>query len=119
MIYKSCENLLTFIQFTESGYSPLELRYIDLRVISNDECIEMYTSEESRECIHDSTVCTFVESGKGTCNGDSGGPLVIKNQLVGILSWGAKNCASGKPDQFTRISSMIEWIYNKTNIIAV
>lgn len=102
----------------ESGYSPLNLRYIHLRVISNDVCIGMHTSNESKECIHNSTLCTFLEKGKGTCQGDSGSPIIVTNKLVGILSWGDKNCASGKPDKFTRISNMIDWIQNKTNITA-
>lgn len=94
------------------------MRYTQLRVISNDDCIQMHTLKENKECIYNSTLCTF-RTDSGACKGDSGGGIVIDNKLVGVLSWGELNCASGKPDKFTRISSMTDWIQNKTYIVAV
>jgi secreted trypsin-like serine protease len=44
----------------------------------------------------------------GACNGDSGGPLLSTidgiNVIVGVTSWGAKNCLPNKPSIFARIS---------------
>jgi trypsin len=44
----------------------------------------------------------------GTCSGDSGGPLFAlvgsRKVLVGITSWGAKNCELAVPSVFTRLS---------------
>lgn len=54
-------------------------------------------------------MCTFTQVGEGMCNGDSGGPLVYGTELVGVISWGVP-CAQGKPDVYTRISSVYSWI---------
>ena len=44
----------------------------------------------------------------GACNGDSGGPLLSNingiNVIVGVTSWGARNCSPNKPSIFTRVS---------------
>lgn len=44
----------------------------------------------------------------GACSGDSGGPLLSEinsiNVIVGITSWGAKNCVPNKPSIFARVS---------------
>ena len=44
----------------------------------------------------------------GACSGDSGGPLLSQinsiNVIVGITSWGAKNCVPNKPSIFARVS---------------
>lgn len=44
----------------------------------------------------------------GACNGDSGGPLLSTidgiNVIVGVTSWGAKNCLPNKPSIFARVS---------------
>ena len=64
-------------------------------------------------------LCAGGEVGKDTCNGDSGGPLVItsfhsrtKNLLtqlgnapwfiIGLTSYGKKNCGGGDPGVYTR-----------------
>ncbi|MEU6171330.1 trypsin-like serine protease [Streptantibioticus parmotrematis] len=44
----------------------------------------------------------------GACNGDSGGPLVVNGRIVGIVSWGAKDCvAQGSYDVFTKLSTYV------------
>jgi hypothetical protein len=44
----------------------------------------------------------------GTCSGDSGGPLYAlsgsNRVLIGITSWGARNCELAVPSVFTRLS---------------
>jgi hypothetical protein len=44
----------------------------------------------------------------GACNGDSGGPLLSTingiNVIVGVTSWGARNCLPNRPSIFTRVS---------------
>lgn len=44
----------------------------------------------------------------GACNGDSGGPLLSNinglNIIVGVTSWGARNCSPNKPSIFSRVS---------------
>ena len=58
----------------------------------------------------------FEIAGKDTCNGDSGGPIVHETTQrvyyqVGIVSFGwSKDCGSGKPAIYTRISKFSKWI---------
>ena len=60
--------------------------------------------------------------------GDSGGPLYISKvqngkitldgtepyYLVGVVSFGSRNCGTGKPTIYTRVESFLPWI--KENI---
>jgi secreted trypsin-like serine protease len=56
--------------------------------------------------------------GVDSCNGDSGGPFVYRdgNQaeepwyLVGVVSFGTKECAIGKPAVYTKITAYLSWI---------
>ncbi|XP_045774188.1 chymotrypsin-1-like [Maniola jurtina] len=60
-------------------------------------------------------ICTFLATGRGTCNGDSGSPLVRadRGQQIGIVSWGLP-CARGAPDMFVRVSAFRSWIITNT-----
>lgn len=47
--------------------------------------------------------------------GDSGGPLVcgkrVKDRvLIGIVSWGLKECASNAPGIYLKVSRYLKWI---------
>lgn len=46
----------------------------------------------------------------GSCNGDSGGPLLINGTQVGIVSFGASDCAAGMPSVYTRLTEFYEWV---------
>jgi secreted trypsin-like serine protease len=52
---------------------------------------------------------------RNTCFGDSGGPLVDKSTglLVGVLSFGDKNCLRPYPTAFSRVSFYYDWIQRK------
>ncbi|MEU1517234.1 trypsin-like serine protease [Streptomyces sp. NPDC005811] len=42
------------------------------------------------------------------CNGDSGGPLVVGGKVVGVVSWGVKNCvAAGAYSVFTKLTTYV------------
>ena len=64
----------------------------------------------------DSThVCAGAELGKDACSGDSGGGLFIEDSshtwhLLGIVSYGARDCGNGLPGVYTRVSPFLDWI---------
>lgn len=50
--------------------------------------------------------------------GDSGGPLMCEMEgryyITGVMSWLINNCsARGFPNVFTRVTSYLDWIYEK------
>lgn len=90
------------------GYKTDVLQWISLTTISNSICKSMHGSTD-KEKITEGVLCTYTAVDKGMCNGDSGGPLVYNNELVGVISWGVP-CAVGKPDVYTRISTVYSWL---------
>nr|QGT40994.1 Chy3a [Tomicus yunnanensis] len=83
------------------------LRYVDVEVISNDNC-SAYS--DYTEYILDQHLCTSGAGIVGSCNGDSGGPLVVDGTQVGIVSFGASDCAAGLPSVFARTTMFYDWI---------
>lgn len=45
------------------------------------------------------------------CSGDSGGPLEIRNELIGIVSFGPKDCDNSGPTAYTHVGSYYPWIH--------
>lgn len=90
------------------------LIFAKVLTLSNRDCIARHTAVQAAK-IHNSTLCTLIKAGVGTCNGDSGGPLVVNDKLAGIVSWGIP-CALGRPDVFTRVSTYVSWIVQETGL---
>ncbi|MFI9249681.1 trypsin-like serine protease [Streptomyces sp. NPDC053069] len=62
-------------------------------------------------------VCAGTQSGsdtgtQATCNGDSGGPLVVGGRIVGVVSWGVKDCVEkGYYSVFSKVSTYVGAAY--------
>ena len=70
-----------------------------------------------------SQVCAGAEEGKDSCSGDSGGGLFIQDtrdtwHLLGIVSYGARDCGNSKPGVYTRVSNYTDWIQNTKNAMS-
>ncbi|XP_046547596.1 elastase-1-like [Haliotis rubra] len=88
---------------------------LNVEILPNWLCSSMWR----RVDIHvlDDQVC--VGNGEtGACFGDSGGPLMCeiggRYHVTGVMSWLINNCsARGFPNVFTRVTSYLDWIYEK------
>uniref|UniRef100_A0A182N2T7 Peptidase S1 domain-containing protein n=1 Tax=Anopheles dirus TaxID=7168 RepID=A0A182N2T7_9DIPT len=92
-----------------NGGNSNALQFLNVNTLSNDECASFLGAEGWR--IGSSSLCTLTREGQGICGGDEGGALVLDNYAIGVVSWGVP-CAVGRPDVFTRISSVRSWILN-------
>ncbi|CAM1300080.1 Uncharacterised protein g2603 [Pycnogonum litorale] len=101
-----------------TGYDTL-LKQGQVLIYSSDECKKIYP-----ETLRQTMLCAGrPHGGTDSCHGDSGGPLMAtvngKWTVIGIISYGARNCAEpNKPGVYTDISDYVQWInsvmYNKT-----
>ena len=69
--------------------------------------------------LRESQICAGGIKGQDSCRGDSGSGLYIQQSvedqntpryLIGIVSFGSKDCGNGRPGVYTRVSSFIPWI---------
>ncbi|XP_065336462.1 brachyurin-like [Cloeon dipterum] len=92
-----------------------ELNFVDLPVITNAECTDVYG------IIFDSNICTSGAGGLNICSGDSGGPLVLAEadgilSLIGVTSFGSSGgCQIGLPAGFSRVTSFLPWLATNSN----
>merc|ERR1711970_1589622 len=84
-------------------------------ILSNQQCSAKGINVNLRE----SQVCAGGIEGQDACRGDSGSGLYIQQSvedqnteryLIGIVSFGSRDCGNGKPGVYTRVSSFIPWI---------
>ncbi|XP_005183423.1 brachyurin [Musca domestica] len=99
-----------------TSVSPL-LRYIEVPVMKLSTCKTYYLG-----MVTEKMICISSKGGKSTCNGDSGGPLVYKhdgvNTVIGATSFGiALGCEKGWPGVFTRVTSYLDWIEEKSGVV--
>ncbi len=85
---------------TESSDSSPELRAADLLTVSDPDCQGFYGSDVDRP-----TMLCAIAPGRDSCNGDSGGPLTtLDATVIGLVSWGSSECASGPPGVYTELA---------------
>jgi len=110
---------------TESidGFVPYaSLMRVELSVIGNAECaaregMGRVSSADGtmRPRVHPRVFCAG-DPVRKTCKGDSGGPVVQGGVLVGIVSWGKRDCTGdGEPGVYTRVSAYADWIKAQTS----
>jgi len=98
---------------------PDKLQEVEIRVISNAECNNIYGG-----VITDVMICAGnQEESKDACSGDSGGPLIAAEpgqnyELFGISSFGPGCGTVGRPGVYSRVSEVISWIEQRTGIIS-
>ena len=95
---------------------PDRLRAVDLPIIDNATCAEVYPGR-----IADGQVCAgYAEGTMDSCQGDSGGPLVVPGgptgwTQIGIVSFGRGCAQAGAYGVYTRVSHYIDWILQQTS----
>ncbi|KAL9927417.1 CLIP and Tryp_SPc domain-containing lethal (2) k05911 isoform 2-T2 [Glossina fuscipes fuscipes] len=97
----------------ESGPQPAILQKVHVPIWTNTECAQKY-GRAAPGGIISSMICAG-QATKDSCSGDSGGPLIVNEAghyvQVGIVSWGI-GCGKGQyPGVYTRITSLLPWIY--------
>jgi len=89
------------------------LRVVNMPTMTVEDCQIFYDPHLAT----DKVLCTSGFGHKGICDGDSGGPLSFEGYIYGIASFApGMGCASGLPDGFTRVTSYLDWIKEKTGI---
>lgn len=107
----------SIFSFQNSTGNPTHLQFLNINTLSNDECRSRLSASQAAQ-IHNSTLCTLRERGRGACFGDSGSPVTVQGQVVGVVSWGVP-CARGFPDMHARVSVFSQWVQQVSGVIAV
>ncbi|XP_067621340.1 proclotting enzyme isoform X2 [Eurosta solidaginis] len=97
----------------ENGPQPSILQKVQIPIWANHDCARKY-GRAAPGGIIESMVCAG-QASKDSCSGDSGGPLIVNENgrytQVGIVSWGI-GCGKGEyPGVYTRVTSLLPWIY--------
>ncbi|XP_017860324.1 PREDICTED: transmembrane protease serine 9 [Drosophila arizonae] len=97
----------------ENGPQPSILQKVDIPIWTNSECAHKY-GRAAPGGIIESMICAG-QASKDSCSGDSGGPMIVNEgnryTQVGIVSWGI-GCGKGQyPGVYTRVTSLLPWIY--------
>nr|ATU82416.1 venom S1 protease with CUB domain 6 [Lethocerus distinctifemur] len=93
--------------------SPI-LQKVNLKVVPQDLCKRLWDSLDPRQ------LCTY-GADKSACSGDSGGPVVWvdpetnRYTLVGIVSFGTRECGNKIPRVNTLVSGHLMWIRKNIN----
>ncbi|KAJ2940920.1 hypothetical protein O0L34_g10182 [Tuta absoluta] len=93
----------------ESGYGhiPDRIRFVPVPVMRLENCQKSY-----RFYITPRMLCAgYATGGKDACNHDSGGPAVRDGVLLGVVSFGGKQCGDPRsPGVYSRVSEITDWV---------
>ncbi|XP_063369854.1 transmembrane protease serine 9-like [Cydia amplana] len=94
---------------TGSGHIPDRLRFVPVPAMRLSQCQSAY-----RFYITPRMMCAgYATGGKDACNHDSGGPAVRDGVLLGIVSFGGKQCGDPhSPGVYSRVSELTSWVEN-------
>jgi len=97
---------------------------LEIPILTTEECSRKFRGGGFTPA--ESQICAGGERGKDSCKGDSGGPLYFKHiagtgnkpakssidptYLLGIVSFGARDCGNGTPGIYTNVKDFIPWI---------
>ncbi|XP_045505503.1 serine protease 55-like isoform X2 [Colias croceus] len=89
------------------GHIPDRIRFVPVPVMQLDQCQKAY-----RFYITKRMLCAgYATGGKDACNHDSGGPAVRDGVLLGIVSFGGKQCGDPRsPGVYSRVTEITEWV---------
>ncbi|KAH8294620.1 hypothetical protein KR018_000436, partial [Drosophila ironensis] len=93
--------------FTSSNGPIAEsLRYARVPIVNQTVCRNLLGNK-----ITDRMLCAgYLRGGTDACQQDSGGPLVLRDQLVGIVSWGVGCAQAKKPGVYARLETLASWV---------
>nr|XP_031836002.1 serine protease filzig [Nomia melanderi] len=103
-----------------NGGVPSTLQEVQVPIIKNSVCQEMFQTAGHSKLILDSFLCAGYATGqKDSCEGDSGGPLVMQRPdgrwfLVGTVSHGIKCAAPYLPGVYMRTTYFKPWLQGVT-----
>ncbi|XP_021180763.3 serine protease filzig [Helicoverpa armigera] len=104
------------------GSVPALLQEVQVPVIENSACQDMFQTAGHSKKILKSFICAGYANGqKDSCEGDSGGPLVLQRedgkwQLVGTVSHGIKCAAPFLPGVYMRTTFYKPWLKSITGV---
>ncbi|XP_048189071.1 serine protease 41-like [Perognathus longimembris pacificus] len=104
-----------WIQENHKLLPPYHLREVQVTILNNSRCNDLYTTLNLFHIIQSDMLCAGTEDGSvDTCRGDSGGPLVCEEKgrwyQVGVVSWGMGCGRPRKPGVYTNVSHHFDWI---------
>ncbi|XP_015121318.1 serine protease lint [Diachasma alloeum] len=105
-----------------NGGVPSLLQEVQVPVMENSVCQELFTTAGHNKKIIESFLCAGYATGeKDSCEGDSGGPLMMERpdgrwQLVGTVSHGIKCAAPFLPGVYMRTTYFKPWLHSITGV---